>query len=104
MISERWVQASGGFPARHVHSALNIIFITQPNKSPPAKEARVILALDALRNDKELKLEAIAKLMMYHLQPSVADALASLHDATPHPTRAGSPILKRGPLFNISLS
>ena len=30
--------------------------------SPPSKEARVILALEALRNDKELKLEAIAKL------------------------------------------
>ena len=30
--------------------------------SPPSKEARVILALEALRNDKELKLEAVAKL------------------------------------------
>jgi hypothetical protein len=30
--------------------------------SPPSKEARVILALEALRNSKELKLEAVAKL------------------------------------------
>jgi len=30
--------------------------------SPPSKEARVILALEALQNDEELKLEAVAKL------------------------------------------
>jgi len=30
--------------------------------SPPSKEARVILALEALQNDKELRLEAIARL------------------------------------------
>ena len=36
--------------------------------SPPSKEARVILALEALRNDKELKLEAVAKL--YNVAPS----------------------------------
>jgi len=30
--------------------------------SPPSKEARVILALEALQNDKKLKLEAVAKL------------------------------------------
>ena len=30
--------------------------------SPPSKEARIILALEALRNDNKLKLEAVAKL------------------------------------------
>ncbi len=29
--------------------------------SPPSKEARLILALEALQNDEELKLEAVAK-------------------------------------------
>ena len=29
--------------------------------SPPLKEARLILALEALQNDEELKLEAVAK-------------------------------------------
>ena len=30
--------------------------------SPPSKEARVILALEALQNDKKLKLETVTKL------------------------------------------
>jgi hypothetical protein len=30
--------------------------------SPPSKEARVILALEALQNNKKLKLKAVAKL------------------------------------------
>ncbi len=29
--------------------------------SPPSKEARLILAFEALQNDEELKLEAVAK-------------------------------------------
>ncbi|KAK4653256.1 hypothetical protein QC762_511813 [Podospora pseudocomata] len=61
-ISESWVQASRGFlGATHPLSPKHHFF-PQPNMSPPSKEARVILALEALQNNEELKLEAIAKL------------------------------------------
>jgi hypothetical protein len=52
---------------------------------PTSKEARVILALEAIRNDGKLSLRAVAKLYEVLDQPSVADALVYLYDATLRP-------------------
>jgi len=38
------------------------LFPLQPKMSPPSKDARINLALEALQNDGKLKLEAVAKL------------------------------------------
>ena len=47
-------------PAYSLHQTS--FFPLLSNMSPPLKEARVVLALEALRNDEKLRLKAIAKL------------------------------------------
>jgi hypothetical protein len=64
-------------------------FSLQLNMPSPSKEARVILALKALRNDKQLKLEVVAKL--YNIPASTSrDRRArrpARHETTPNSRR-----------------
>jgi hypothetical protein len=53
-----------------------------------SKEARVILALEAIKNNPKLAFEPQPSSMMCQLQRSAVDAVASLHDAIFQPTHA----------------
>jgi len=60
-----------------------------------SKEAKVILALEAIKNNPKIGIRAAAKLYDVPASTSAVDAVASLRDAIVQPTRASLRILKK---------
>ena len=66
LISECTRQASAPLFRDALPHHTTLTFSLQPNMSPPSKEARLILALEALKKDENLSLRAAAKIYNVH--------------------------------------